>query len=181
MIRYKTHPDNNNYILIGIRTNISMLLYSYNIPPKIEEQLEEIYYGSLKYLNNSDFTGDIAIRKDSLLGEYILTEYDYGNEDLNITHEKIRNALDIAMFEEDEISSLIFPLFKNLEGGRIDKLKEKYDENILDYIAKRNDFKLYIDKLTGTYQGRVDLIYDNGLIKKNLYEESKKENKQKKK
>lgn len=93
MIRYKTHPDNDNYILIGIRTNISMLLYSYNIPPKIEEELQEIYYGSLKYLNNSDFTGDIAIRKDSLLGEYILTEYDYGNEDLNITHEKIRNAL----------------------------------------------------------------------------------------
>lgn len=84
------------------------------------------------------------------------------------------------MFEEDEISSLIFPLFKNLEGGRIDKLKEKYDENILDYIAKRNDFKLYIDKLTGTYQGREDLIYDNGLSKKNLYNENKKDNKQKK-
>lgn len=176
MIRYKTHPDNENYILIGIKTNIAMLLFSNRLDGKIEEELEEIYYGSLKYLNYNDFTGDIAIKKDSLLGEYILTEYSDSNEDLNITHEKIRNALDIAMFEEDEISNLIFPLFKNLVSGKINELEEIYNKDVLEFISKRNDFKLYIDKLTGTYQGRDDLIYDNGIFKMNLYEELKKEN-----
>ena len=181
MIRYKTHPDNNKYLVIDIKTNISTILFSNNIPKNIEEELEHIYYGSLAYLNDSDYTGNIVIRKNSLLGEYILTYYCEGNDDLNITHEKIRDALNIAMFEEDDISNLIFPLFKNLVSGKIDELLEKYDKNIINYIAKRNDFKLYIDKLTGSYHGKQDLIYDNVLVKKNLYEEFQKKNKEKEK
>lgn len=180
MIRYKTHPDNEEYLVIGIKTNISMLLFSGEVPKVIEEELEKIYYGSLIYLNDSNFNGDVTIKKDCMLGEYILTEYKNGNEDLNITHEKIRDALNIAMFEGNEIFNLIFPLFKNLESGRFNELQEKYDKDVLNYILKRNNFKLYIDKLTEKYKGKEELVYDNDLRMRNLYIENKKDNRQKK-
>lgn len=178
MIRYKTHSDNDEYIIIGIKTNISTLVFSeIDMPEKIKEELDDIYYGSHQYQDDNKYNGDVVIKKDSMLGEYLLNRFNEGNEDFNITHEKIRNALNIAMFEENEIFNSILPLFKNLVSERYENLKYNYDINVLNYIMSNSDFQIYIDKLTGKYQGRDDLIYDNGYYKLNLYNETKKQKK----
>ena len=54
------------------------------------------------------------------------------HENFYITHEKIRNALNIAMIGENKTSKLFFSLFKNLEKGKTNQLQEEYDKNVLE-------------------------------------------------
>ena len=105
-----------------------------------------------------------AIRKDSILGYYILNlpsdkVYNYDNI---ITFEKITNALNIAIFENNPIYIKLIELFRSQVTASKDIIEYKYGLDVLNYIIENNDFKSYLQKVNGTYESTKYLVYETG-------------------
>lgn len=175
MVSFKSNKDNDEYIMIDVLTGIGVLLANrdkYLVSDDVFNEISDIYFTAFdrevrKELKWNDI-GTIALRKDSLLGQYLINNADdvkIQNMDLYISYEKVVNALNIAMFENDcKISNKILPLFKEQISGIKDELETYCSRNVIEYILKNNDFKTYIEKYNGEYKPDEYIVYEEGEI-----------------
>lgn len=160
-----TCEDNDEYIEIN-KFDIFVLantIENYDIEKENQQMLSKV----LEYEKaNNKYIDKIAIRKDSLLGKYILNlpKGKVCNFDNIITFEKVTNALNIAIFEINPIAKkLIVPFMKQACGDKIDLIKEYGDETV-NYIISNSNFNMYIQKFNGTYSPKKYYVYENSEI-----------------
>lgn len=170
MVFIETNKENSNYLSIR-RSDIGMiLLNSENIPDNISK-IVSIMYSHMptfeKRVTNS-YISQICIRKDSELGKYLLntSDIDVIYEDENVSYEKVVNAFNIAIYEDDFIFDQIYPLFKNQISGKRDELITKYGKDTIDYILSNPNFQEYLDKKNEYYAFSIQnsknyIVYEN--------------------
>lgn len=177
---FKTNRDNNDYIMINAKIDLGMLIFEDKITEKIKNEVGFIYSSLFKYEYDMkcSYISDIAINKNSDLVKFLIEKasvYNFGNEDLIVDYDKVVNALNIAIFEENPIAKSILPLFKNQVSGKKDELVEQYNKEVIEYILENEDFNYYIENINGTYKPEEYIVYENGeFTKKILLTEPKK-------
>lgn len=163
----KTCSDNSEFLelheydIMCLPTNGSKIVETEksNFISKIREYKDRPY-GNKKY----------AIRKDSILGNYILNlpNDKVYNCDNIITFEKITNALNIAIFEDNSIYLKLIELFRNQVAASKDIIEFKYGLDVVNYIIEHDDFKSYLKKVNGTYEPTKYLVYDKGELSEQI-------------
>lgn len=159
---FYTNKENENYLNFS---NIDLyMLMVRNTPKSIQNEVSKILSAALKYeKKNKCSIGEMTISKDSVLGSYVVQLNDKNIfSDLIVTHKDITNAFNISVFEDNPIQKEIFPLFKNQISGDVKTLSKQYDENVISYIMKNNDFEYYLKVINGTYKPNEYRVYENG-------------------
>lgn len=123
MVTFKINRDNNDYIMINSKINLGLLIVDNKIPEDIKKEAGFIYSSILKYEHEtkSDYISDIAISKNTNLVEFLIEKasvYDFNNEDLMVDYDKVVNAFNVAIYEDNPIAKEILPLFKNQVSGK---------------------------------------------------------------
>lgn len=143
------------------------------VQPEISEMVNSIgifEYNARESLEQigSRFIREFKIRKDSLLGKYLIACTD-DKEIVNeieheyISFEHIRNALDIAMFNDDsKITNKILTLYQNRCQGSKENLLKKfpYYETTLNYILENYNLDKYLARLDCEQESFV--VYEEG-------------------
>lgn len=179
MLKFKTHIDNKDYLLFDGIITLSCLMADDEIPNNIKNIAGNIFSNIFEYENKNRFEhiSDIAIRKDSILGKFLIekaTEFKFCNEDLVVYYEKVVNAFNIAVYENNDIAKEILPLFRNKVSGIKEPLQKEYGFEIIEYILNNDDFYYYLKVTEGEYHPQEYFVYENGTIsKKILLEDSK--------
>lgn len=182
MVVFETFEGDNDYIEIRYTDLMMIVTFEERKNNDIAQETYKIHWALNEYTRKNDlrFIGAIGIRKDSILGKFILNNKNrerYVNKDLLITYDNIVNALNIAMFEDNEIVKDILPLFKNREQGFYDELSKKYDDSVLKYIMNNRSFGRYLSKIDGKTEYKPSMYgYENGKIIRIGYVEPKDEN-----
>ncbi len=171
IIYYKNVPENHDYILINVKHDLLYLIRE-GIPNEIYSELQSIYYGLLQFEQQLQryISEDIAIRKDSLIGSFILLNKRTFIPEDEITYKKVVNAYNIAVFKEDNhMANKILPLFKERVSGSIEELSKIYSSDILLNILENENFEEYLKMLDGKKDKTVEnkkekeyVIYENG-------------------
>lgn len=157
---FYTNKENNNYIMVNKQD-----LYLLDAKGNIYNEIISIIMAIKSYSRNHGymFVGDIALKNDNIVAQYLLNETTkIINDDLDINIYKIANALSIAFFENNPIYSELLYLFKNRVCGTRDGLIQKYNEEAIDYILKNNDFKYHVEISNGTYTPKFYIVYEKG-------------------
>lgn len=174
MITFKSIRDNNDYLMIGVKTDLALfLLEAESIPDEIYKEINKIYISCFEFEKENNFNvNHIAIRKDSLIGQFLIKNADSDkilNEDLYIYYDDVVNAINVALFENNnEMVKDILPLFRNqIEGNKIN-LQKQYSETVLNYISKNNNFDQFLNELNGycCYNEKDYIVYENGKYEK---------------
>lgn len=150
MITFKSNKDNNEYLMIDARYSMLTLGQSQKLTGEVLDEANKIFSKLYKFEkeNNHIIISEVAIRKDSAIGQYLLkhsNQDDIINEDLFIYYENIVNALNIAIYESCAIAERIIPLFRRKVHGSKEELLKEYDEVVLDYILTHDDFHEWIE------------------------------------
>lgn len=162
MIKFGTYEGDNNYLVIRRTDLVMTIVFEEKSNNEISQVASEILSKLLNYEfeNKVRLTGAIAIRKDSILGQFLLNNSDrtkYINRDLLIAYEDITNALNIAIFENNEIYNEIIPLFRNREQDYYDELSKKYSEDVLNFVINNRNFGRYLSKEDGEHETKVQM------------------------
>lgn len=154
MIKFRNNKDNPDYLMWNVRVDGGQLVISEILPTYVQNEIEQMYFSSFEYEKNintrisfRDHIGDIAFPKASLLGQWLLSNYDQKKivyEDEFVYYTKVINSLNVAMFQDNPISERIIPLFKKKINGPKRDLMKEYDEEVLDYILTHDDFEAWI-------------------------------------
>lgn len=183
---YKGVKDNEEYITVPVKYGLELFLVDdERIDSDVYRELQSVYYGLFHFEKEQGIyvRDDIALRKDSILGHFILSHPEsFINDDTDITYKKIVDAYSVATFEDNtKMANKILPLFKGRVSGRKDELADVCDLKILDFILNNGDFNKYLDKLDGKVdQQKRYVVYENGkysfsnLTRENAYEKVKK-------
>lgn len=172
-MKFFRNKDNKDYLIIQLSEYLEYI-FAYG-QPKVEESLE--YDKIVKVICNCNFlvNSQIAIHKDTLLGEFLLTNTDGVNiidEDKLITEEKIQNALLIAVYDNIDFKLLnkIEMIFRERITGTIEELEQKgYDRRILQIIAETEDIKTHIRKKENKYVPQNFIVFEEKeMMYKNL-------------
>jgi len=167
----KTNKDNKEYLTIN-KCNLLVEIGKEHWPYKIRKEINQI----ISLLYNAErkigYIDQFEIRKDSEIGEFLLFCIENGeiqNEDLNIDFEKITNAFNIAVFENNPIAKEILPLFQGREIGKKEELMQRYSEEAINFILENDDFETYLQKIDGKYKIKKYVVYEDGeFCKKDL-------------
>jgi len=167
----RTSIDNEEYIELGNRIDIYNIPYD-GAPLKVKVEIQCLLDLVKDYeIKNVRAARNLVIRKDSLLGAYILNlpSEKMANFDNEVTFDDVINALNIAIFENDSIAKDIVVLFqKQVSGSKMDLVSE-YGLEVIEYILKNNNFGIYLEKLNGEYLPEEYLVYEYGrLIKRTI-------------
>ena len=89
------------------------------------------------------------------------------NEDSFIYFNQIKNAMNIAIYQGNEIYKQIIPLFRNEGSSSKEELAKKYDERILDYILTNDNFDKFLREYENTEEELEKepteyVVYENG-------------------
>lgn len=159
MVSYKVNVDNEDYIDIsGAKLSLGSLVVSERVPKVVREEAS-IVYSELFFFekkNNLGYVKNISIRKDSILGEYIIN-----NPKLYIKFDDVVNAYNIAVYEGNLIANELLPLFRENVSGYKEELINKYNEIIVDYIVNNFDFKKLVDKQKKDYKEQKMVVFEN--------------------
>lgn len=157
----KTCPDNSDFLELH---EYDVMYLPLNGSKEIEIE-RSIFMSKIRESKDRPYINKkYAIRKDSILGNYILSlpsDKVYNYDDI-ITFEKITNALNIAIFENNPIYIKLIELFRSQVTASRDIIEYKYGLDVLNYIIENNDFKSYLQKVNGTYEPTKYLVYENG-------------------
>jgi len=183
MITFRNNKDNNEYLMINALVDGGILIVSDNLPTDVLNEIQKMYFELFtfqKELNQNKLikktrVDEVAFKRNSLLGQWLMKNYDQKKiiyKDLFIYYEKVVNALNIAIFEDNEIAKKIIPLFKNqVNGDKYDLLKE-HDEEVLDYILNCDNF---YEKIEGKEKELEEyIVFENGEYKKIVLSTGKK-------
>lgn len=183
MIRYKIDKETPDYLTINKSDLLYLILFKDKVPSlsdavryEINKMMRKLCQFErstksnplMKQINSFAF----KITKESILGKYLLENT--GAEEIIdytsfINREDIKNALLIAIFEDDcKRTNKILPLFQNqFSGFKEDLLKEyPYYEATLDYILENNDFKKHLLKAKNIEMSPKEeafLAYEDGV------------------
>lgn len=171
-ITYKEVKENRNYILVGVKFDLLTLalkLHELKIHPEIGEIIFDMQHKLFEFeTQGKKYIDDVAIRKDSLIGNYLITHTD-GNHVINesryIDFKKVTDAFNIATLESnDKMVALLLPLFKKRENGTFDELKKRYSEEVLNYILEHDSLEEYLNEIDGIENSREKeyTIFENG-------------------
>lgn len=181
MISFKTNIDNDEYLVLNGKIGLSLLFIVESIPQEIKDEAQQMYFDLFEYEreNQARYINEISILKKSKLGKYLMhtTDPEISNNDEVISYNKIVNAFNISVFENDSIASEILPLFKCQVHGTKIELSKKYDETLLNYILEHPDFETYLQKINGTYKPIKYVVYENGKYTKKVLLKSKQKQK----
>ena len=179
-IHYKSVPENRDYLLVDVKCDIARLTMREDIEQDVYSELQSIYFKLFTYEHDSVgyIKEPIAIKKDSIVGKYILSHPEVClDDDLEVTYDKVVNSYLVATFSNDfKKANKIEPLFIKKVSGTKDELVDKYDSKILDYILEHDNFYEYLDRLDekDNNKGREYIVYENGQYsKKTLFIDSK--------
>lgn len=185
-MKFRTNKDNKNYIMVNIEKIDELLSLvvtdTIDVPENIREEAKHIIRVSsshnMNQLNNPNSIKEVAIKKSSNIGQFLLLNTDFENiinEDEYIYYKDVVHALNIAMFEDNcKISNKISILFRDQARGTKQDLYEQYNPEIVDYIKEHNDFNTYLLKFNGEYRPRKYFVYENNdIIQRKLYEKEK--------
>jgi len=176
MIWFKSSKDNDEYLMVDGRYTMMLLGQNQNLTDDEIEEADKIYFGLYEFekLNNNTHVSEIAIRKDSAIGQYLLNNSDSEiiNEDLYIFQEDVKNALLISLYEHDTIYEKIIDLFRAQVGGYKAVLLEQYDESVLDYILTHRDFESWINK--EEIKPKEYVVFENGEFSRRVLSTGKK-------
>ena len=184
MLNYRTSMDNKNYYVMENGNDF----FKY---------LRDNYFSGIEivkkacndldvFLNNNDTNyrfENVAIRKDSELGQYINSREGklFNLLDKTITTEDVVNAYDVAAYLGDTIEPTLKKLYdKNVEG-EVRKIALRYGGNVVDYIARNRDFRRSIAIEDGYYETNDSIIFDDNCYRGNLVKMAEKEKKYNKK
>lgn len=156
MIKFRNNKDNPDYLMWNVRVDGGQLVISEILPTYVQNEIEQMYFSSFEYEKNintrisfRDHIGDIAFPKASLLGQWLLSNYNQKKivyEDEFVYYTKVINSLNVAMFQDNPISERIIPLFKKKINGPKRDLMKEYDEEVLDYVLTHDDFEAWISE-----------------------------------
>ncbi len=176
MLKFNRNFYDDNYLMIDVKSDLCSFVTdeNLNIPCDVKKEAMFIYSDWFSYEENLMYEKEkiinhkIAIRCDSNLGGYLLSNFDNVNiinDDLNVSYEKVVSALDIAIFEDKcKLVNKIMPLFKGRVSGFKGELIGKYDEAVLDYILNNPDYKMYLEKMD--YECKEFIVYEDGFYSK---------------
>lgn len=154
-IHYKSVKDNAEYITIPIKINgLSLFLdEDEQISSDVYKELQSMYFGLFQFEKEQGvyIKDDIALRKDSIIGSFILSHPEnFINDDTDVTYKKIVDAYSVATFEDNtKMANKILPLFKGRVSGRKEELVDVCDLKVLDFILENGNFQEYLNKLDG--------------------------------
>lgn len=157
----KTCYDNSDYLELH-EHDIFYLPLKY-ASKEVEEDKNNLISKIKEYRKTYKTNFKCAVRKDSILGNYIISmpSDDVYNYDEMITYEKLTNALNIAIFENNPIYLELIELFRKQIVGPKKIVAFEYGLNIVNYILKNYDFKSYLKKMNGIYEPDKYLVYEN--------------------
>lgn len=174
MITFKTNKENNEYFTINAHWILPELIVNEEIklPEDVSQEVGAILSKIVQFekMNGATYIHEVAIRKDSVLGKFLVTHCDYGeiiNEDSYIYFNQIVNAMNIAIYQDNEIYKEIIPLFKNEDSSSKEELAKKYDERILDYIVANDNLDNFLRHYETTEEESEKepteyVVYENG-------------------
>lgn len=161
IFRYSTNKDNEDYLMVNVRKDLDGL-FTESIPENIKKETEQIVsiFSQYQKENNDTFFQKIALRKDSVLGKFILSHPEiFFNDDDYISYDKIVNAYNVAVFEnDDKMANKILPLFKSRMSGMKEEFSS-FPEKVISYISRNFDFYYYLNSKDNVYQY---LVYEDG-------------------
>lgn len=179
-MRFRTNKDNKEYITIKKvdLTLIAVICEKRNI--ELCNEAMRIFGKLIEFgFENSLYNENIEIRKDSVLGTFLLKnpfKEEIINADLELNYDKVVSAFNIAVFKNNEIAKKILPLFQKPEEAKLKskELVEKYGEEVIDFILENNDFDDYLIKLKKDVEPTVYTVYEDGeFSRKTLVEKPK--------
>ncbi len=186
-VRYKSVKTNDEYITIPVKINgLSLFLVDdERVSQEVYRELQSVYFGILNFEKEQCIyvRDDIALRKDSVLGHFVLSHPEnFINDDTDVTYKKVVDALSVATFEDNnKMFNKILPLFKNRISGRKEELADVCDLKVLNYILENGNFEEFLNRHDGIEElPKKYVVYEDGkyffsdLIKENSYEKVKK-------
>ena len=182
MIFFERNKENSNYLMIGPKTNLGILLIDDDIelPQEVKEEVNCMYFDlfSFEKENKTGYVSEVAFLKDSVLGKYLIENNGKNgivNLDLEMTYEKVINAFNISVFEDNPIQQKILPLFKGQVMGTKEDLVKEYDEDVIEYILEHTSFEDYLNGNNGVKNNTTYVVFENGeYTKKSLRKENEK-------
>lgn len=167
-IHYKSAKNNDEYITIPVKFGLSLFLVDdeKRVSSDVYKELQSAYFGLFQFEKEQGvyIKDDVALRKDSILGRFILSHPEnFIDEDTDVTYKKIVNAYSVATFEDNtKMANKILPLFKGRVSGRKEELADICDLRVLDFILNNGDFDKYLDNLDGKVeQPKKYVVYED--------------------
>lgn len=188
---FESNIDNDEYIMINIHELLplaEMIQQNYNDSIEISKEVYNIFNQLHKevLVNNFGHISHIAIRKDSLLGQFLIKNTDFNkiyNKDLIVSYEKVCNAYLVATYENNcKMANKISIFLKGQIEGTKQELINKENQNseeVVNYILKNDNFKLYIEKMNGEYKPKEYIVYENEIFSKKILSKEKQKIKKK--
>lgn len=181
-MHYRSVKENDDYILVDVKFDIASMTLKEDMEKDVYSEFQSIYYKLFLFERENDsgyIKEPIALRKDGLVGEYILSHPEiWSNDDINITYDKVVNAYLIASHSQNlKMANKIEPLFIRRIYGSRDELGNICSLTVLDYIVDNGDFKEYLKELDGKVDNGVKeyIVYEDGeYFKKVLVPEKEK-------
>lgn len=170
-IHYRSVPDNEDYLLVNVKFDLARATMKEDIEADVYRELQSIYFQLFSYEHENNIgciKEDIALRKDSIVGKYMLSHPElFLNEDEEVSYDKIVGAYNVAIFDNNmKMANKILPLFQSRVSGSKDELSDGCNPNVLDYILANGDFKDHLRKIDGEYKYREYYVYENGKYEK---------------
>lgn len=179
-MHYRSVEENKDYMLVDVKFGIAYMTGKDDIEKDVYSELQSIYFKLFQFEkeNNIGYNKEsIAIRKDSLVGQYILSHSElWINDDEQVTYDKIVNAYNVATFEDNtKMANKILPLFKGRVSGSRDELGDVCSLFVLDYILSNGDFKEYLKKKDGTVENQEKhyIVYEDGEYSRRILDSEK--------
>lgn len=163
MICYKNNPSNSNYIMFSVTDRLK--ISSSN--SFIKNEIDKLNNAVSSYEKDRFIFDSISVRKDSILGNYILKNPNMFQE--YISYNDVVGAFNVSIFTGNEkMSNKLMGLFLGQKYGTRSELEKYCSDNELDYIGKNRSFSTFLKNRVG--EDSVYAIYDNGVLflEKNL-------------
>ena len=165
MIKFKNNQNNSEYLIIDIKVDGGILLASDILPIFPLLELEKMYLDIFVFEKKLDIkASEISFRKDSILGKWLLENYDQERiiyDNLYISIEKIEQSILIAIIENNRIVSRIIQLFNDKAVGYKNELLESYEEEVLEYILEHDNYENWLGY--NSKENKQSIVFENGL------------------
>ena len=168
-MHYRSVEENKDYILVDVKFDIARMTMNEDIEKEVYSELQSIYFKLFSYECNNRIgyiKEPIALRKDSIVGRYILSHQEIClDDDTDITYKKIVDAYNVATYSKNlKMANKILPLFMGRISGTRDELGDICNLTVLDYILDNGNFDDYLKKLDGKVENIVKeyYVYEDG-------------------
>lgn len=162
--------DINDYIKFKVDNKILNYIHGIGVPEEISEEFYDLWIREFK--RKDYYEEELFFPKDSDIGKWLVEEQENKNDKM-ITFEKVRNAMEVAIYQDDaKMTNKIIPMFqKRIEGTREELMSERNRE-VLDYIIENSSFEDFLEK--ESLDDKECLVCEDGKIIKKVFEKGKK-------